>query len=700
MTKKKIIFIFVFIVSFFTFYKNVSADYLATFYSDNKCALTKGATGNCFYKNTSFTSAGPIWLDTGDMITVHTNVTPIPAPTKGNGSECKTTFSYVSNTYKNKTYNGYVCTANIRRIDSTDGISEEIKTEFKNNKLPESYWAKLAILKEKHPNWTFVGIDTGLDFNTAVSKEDSGKKSLIQSTSTASQGYLSTKETNYNWKTNKFTAYDGSTWFAANKETIAYYMDPRNFFSEMYIFQFELLSYDPNIHTLEGVKEVLGNSYISKFAELFIKAGEQEKVNPIYLASLSRQEVGGGTTAGRAVSGKAFTYNGVTYNHAVYNFYNIGATSGSDGLSAIRGLVYANGGENKSGGYGSNTSYKLPWTTEEKAIIGGAAWISKGYISRGQDTSYFKKWDVQSIKRDGSKYTDLYSHQYMQNIMAPYSEAITSFNSYYDRKALDSNFTFYIPVYSHMPESTSLPPQGNPNNYLSTLQYNDGTGNKNVNNFSGDVTSYEFHVANGVTNVTFTAKAIASTSKVAISGGTNLVVGDNTATIKVTAGNGSVKNYTIKIIRDEALGDIKPLKQIIEESKFNIDGEYLTGLTLTTSVDNIKAVINKVESRASVTIKRSDKEITSGNVVTGDILTISNGNESINYTVVLYGDTNSDGKINALDLLRVQKHILGTNKLTGVYYKAADVSKDGNINALDLLKVQKHILGSAFIVQQ
>ena len=32
---------------------------------------------------------------------------------------------------------------------------------------------------------------------------------------------------------------DGSTWFQANKETIAYYMDPRNFLNENSIFMFQ-----------------------------------------------------------------------------------------------------------------------------------------------------------------------------------------------------------------------------------------------------------------------------------------------------------------------------------------------------------------------------------------------------------------------------------------------------------------------------
>ena len=93
----------------------------------------------------------------------------------------------------------------------------------------------------------------------------------------------------------------------------------------------------------------------------------------------------------------------------------------------------------------------------------------------------------------------------------------------------------------------------------------------------------------------------------------------------------------------------------------------------------------------------------SGNVVddtlkTGYKVTIS-GNTIETLEIVIYGDASGDGEINALDLLKVQKDILGTSKLSGAYKKAADASKDGAINALDLLKIQKNILGTAKLEQ-
>ena len=77
----------------------------------------------------------------------------------------------------------------------------------------------------------------------------------------------------------------------------------------------------------------------------------------------------------------------------------------------------------------------------------------------------------------------------------------------------------------------------------------------------------------------------------------------------------------------------------------------------------------------------------------------STGALKFTYNVVIYGDTNGDGQISALDLLRVQKDILSLSKLSGFYSSAADTNKDGKVTALDLLQVQKHILKMKSIAQ-
>ncbi len=97
-------------------------------------------------------------------------------------------------------------------------------------------------------------------------------------------------------------------------------------------------------------------------------------------------------------------------------------------------------------------TYERPWTTPAKAIIGGAKYIASTYISRGQNTSYLKKFNV-----NPNGYYAMYTHQYMANLRAPASEASRSYSAY-----LESNYLltlpleFTIPVYLNMPEYTTL----------------------------------------------------------------------------------------------------------------------------------------------------------------------------------------------------------------------------------------------------
>lgn len=691
-----------FLLSFLIFIKIdiVKSDYSAQFVATGTCQMfddspvgnLKKSSGNCFYANSNFTSLvnGFYWLDSGDKFTVLTNYSAVAAPTTGYGSECDSTYSYIKFTYSGKTEYGYVCSSNIW----TGTIPEEYVTEFTNAGFPESYWQNLSMLKISYPNWIFVAVDTELDFKTAVANMDSGNKSLIQYTSSVNdQGYLSTASGNYNWNTDKYTIYDGSSWYAANRETIAYYLDPRNFLTAMYIFQFELLQYDSNIHDLEGVKALLGNSYISKFSEHFMTAAKQTKVNPIYLAALSKQEVGDGATAGTAINGKSFTYNGKTYS-GLYNFYNIGATSGTNAV--YRGLVYANGGED-----GSGTSYDRPWKTELKAIVGGAKWIESGYISSGQNTSYFKKWNTvynYSIKKGITTARANYTHQYMQNIQAPRSEATSSFRAYSNSGLINESLVFYIPVYKNMPSSTSLPVKGNPNNRLKSISIN----GEAIKGYESDTYSYTVYVDYETISANIAATKINSKATIVGEGNKNLVVGENTYTLAVTAENKTVQNYTIKIIRaEDESGIVYPtVEEILTNAEITNDGTYISNLTLTTKVNDFTNKILATSSTAKISVKTGVTVKTSGNLYTGDTIAITSGIETKTYTIVIYGDVNGDGKINAVDLLKVQKHILKTSTLDGAYKVAADVNKDSKVDALDLLREQKHILGKTIISQK
>ena len=63
----------------------------------------------------------------------------------------------------------------------------------------------------------------------------------------------------------------------------------------------------------------------------------------------------------------------------------------------------------------------------------------------GQNTLYLQKFDI--VAQDGT----LYSHQYMQNLLAPESEAKQMLEIYKISNTVDSNFNFIIPLYENIP---------------------------------------------------------------------------------------------------------------------------------------------------------------------------------------------------------------------------------------------------------
>ena len=677
--------LFILFVSLFLFINRVDADYIATVInpSNASCSLSN-TTGYCFYKDSNLNSIGSLYsLDTGDVVTVLTNYNNVPTI---DTNLCKDYYVYTSFYFSNtnKTYYGYYCNANL----STGELTDELKQEFINNGFPESYWEKLAILKVAHPNWTFKAINTGLDFNTAVIGENVVSRSLVQTSSSNNYAYFDSDEISFDYYNDHFNERDsiGSSnpWCDANRETIAYYMDPRNFLSDMYIFQFEGLSYDNNISddTYKNIiTEVFRSDYLSKYINDFVTAGKESGVSPVYLASLSKQEVGVGDYANTAIAG---TYNGM------FNFYNIGATGGENPV--IRGLETA-------ALYDPSTL--RPWDTEYKAIVGGAMWMAGQYISVGQDTSFFKKWNVVhdyliSTGKNTNPYSN-YSHQYMTNIMAPSSEALITYRSYYNTGLLDSGFIFYIPTYRNMPTSTYLPTKGGwPNNYLNSININ----NTNIAGFDGAVETYNYYL--DINNPKITISATPVSSKATVSGtGTFDISEDTTKNIIVTAENGNKKTYNINIkLTGTKLEDPVDVVETLNNAGIKNGNKYLSGFNLGTDISYIKQKILNGNPSAVVVLKNSsDKEKNSGNLATGDKILITVGSDTKSYEVVIYGDVNGDGKIAASDYVKIKNHIMNKSTLSGVYSEASDVNKDGKIAASDYVKIKNHIMGKSGISQ-
>lgn len=283
--------------------------------------------------------------------------------------------------------------------------------------FPESYRSYLSQLKSQHPNWVFVPFNTNLNWNTVIAQEMKGDRSWVHSSKPAA------------WRGEQ----RASGWYLATQEAVEYCVDPRNFLNEKYIFMFEQLTFNGNCHTVQGVQNIIQNTFMRgeipgegiSYAQNFYNIGQGLGVSPFHLASRVYQEQGVGGTSS-LISGTYPGYEGY------YNYFNISASGTTDQQVIESGLKYA-----QSKG----------WNSRVKSIAGGAEFISKNYILKGQDTLYLQKFDVDP------SYHGLYSHQYMQNITAPMTEGATTRAAYEKAGALNNTFVFKIPVYLNMPAS-------------------------------------------------------------------------------------------------------------------------------------------------------------------------------------------------------------------------------------------------------
>lgn len=416
--------------------------------------------------------------------------------------------------------------------------------------FPESYKNGLRQLHAQNPNWIFKAYHTGLDWNTVIQEESVPGKNLIPN----SKGieWKSLENGAYNWKTDTFVVYDGSTWVTASKEAIEYYMDPRNFLSADTIFQFELLKYQPEYQNVKGVENILKGTalYNTKYSfidennktktytygETFLAAAEYSGVSPYHLASRVKQEVvTGPNTLSQSVTG---TYSGY---EGYYNFYNIGANDSAGGGAIKNGLNYAKNGSSSAA---TNALYMIPWTNPYRSIVGGSYFIGSSYINRGQDTIYLQKFNVTP--------KSTYYHQYMSNVEAPWAEGKKVASAY--SSMADAPIVFSIPVYLNMPSQPAPRPttKFNPNNRLKSLKVLDMKGNELAITPTFDQTEYNYYLIVPQDVELVEVKATTVSKKATLGGGgyMQLVQGNNEIKVPVIAENGDIAEYIIHIVRE------------------------------------------------------------------------------------------------------------------------------------------------------
>lgn len=294
--------------------------------------------------------------------------------------------------------------------------------ELNEVKYP-GFKAKLDAIKRERPGWKIRIMETGLDWNEVIRREGDGvgrsPRSLVQG--------------KYGEWIVSNQIYDNGSWRAASDKAISYVMDPRNWLNpnNSSILQFMQLSYFEVSD--ENVKVALKDTFFDNMenARIINNVSRDYNINVFFVVARIIQEQGykGSATWKMDSDGKSY-----------YNPFNINA-SGNGVSEIIKNAL--------------QRAKDKGWDTFEKGLRGGIEKIGTDYINEKQDTLYLQKFDVES------KGT-LYSHQYMQNIDAPRTEA-SILKSKMDKinGVLDNNVVLLIPVYNNMPATPAAEPNGN-----------------------------------------------------------------------------------------------------------------------------------------------------------------------------------------------------------------------------------------------
>jgi len=623
-------------------------------------------------------------------------------------------------------------------------------SQYVSSTVPGIYKPYIEKIKNAHPNWSFEFFYTGIDWNTAVTHENKDGINLISSSFPKSYRAIDSKS--YNSATDNYYSKDAGGWYNAAYDTVAYYMDPRNFFDDEFIFQFEKLSYDSSFHNIDGVKSMLKGSFMDGvkikntsgssvlYAQAYMDAAKKSGVSPYHLASRTIQEVG--WSGSGSTSGTNSTYPGI------YNFYNIGATSGDSPITS--GLRWAS----------STTAgtYMRPWDSQYKSIVGGAMWIGDGFIGNKQNTLYLEKFDVVG-DYNGST---LYSHQYMTSVTSAAYEGKSVYNNYKKLGVESNSFAFVIPVYNNMPINPSPKPidSGSPWGWLSSLKVDNyfvspnSTTQVTTNTFNviipNDVKKVTISAVPFKSNATVTGLAKKKSGKDPDTG----VVSDVSSSLFVRTspgvdGNNNKLKYNdeyVKIANGTVLtktGQSTVDGQLWYKVKFSFSGTTLEGWVSAAYVTMDSAPVTYYESvyvnvgnnafnikvsssngstrtyKLNIMRLEGDEEIDEPEVITTDdglnttysvdqkhkfISDVASGTTIAQFvknlglpSKVTYNIYDGSGEVKKGNMKTGMKLTLTSNKITTAYFIAVsgDLNSDAAVDILDIVTVRNHIISTA-----
>ena len=158
---------------------------------------------------------------------------------------------------------------------------------------------------------------------------------------------------------------------------------------------------------------------------------------------------------------------------------------------------------------------------------------------------------------------------------------------------------------------------------------------------------------------------------------------------------GEVENPDKPVDPDEPVDPDKPVDpeepvkpEGITSKKYKIEDKYISKISPLTTVAVFK---QNVETKQEIVVTDKSGNILKENDFIGTNTKIKVG--SLEYTLIVIGDTNGDTKADLQDILQINKHRLNKTNLKGTSLMAADVNQDGKVDLKDILQINKYRLG-------
>lgn len=495
--------------------------------------------------------------------------------------------------------------------------------------FPKEYQNALNQIKKLHPNWNFEAYYTGISWDNLILNE----------TGTHGRNRV-INNADLSWKCSCGNVASG--YACASEGIVKYYLDPRNFLNEVNVFQFLEISYNSKIHNVAGIKNAVKGTFLDKEVTYTIIENNEEKSCTKHYAEIILEAAQKSNMSPYSIVTKIIQEVGTNGSSSVsgtysgyegyYNFYNLGAYD--TGNAIVNALKYAR---------------DQKWNNQYKAIIEGAQEISNSYTNAGQNTAYFYKWDVVGTKilKSGQSQTvsssNMFWHQYMTNVQDPTSQSKTLYNTYVKNNVIDESLNFIIPVYDNMQTENAMP---------SGLTTDDGD-------------LYYVNCTDGL--------AIRETPS--------------------TSGKklGTLYKNTLVVMLERECKEANGYKWDKVKLSNGITG-YIASKYLTFKAASTSKVYKYEEDNIilvpGATLNKIDKEAT-GELKTGGKIKV-NGKE---YTTILMGDNNGDGKVDSRDSLQILRHQVGKKELKDEYLDSADTNGDGKVDSRDSLQILRYQVG-------